>query len=431
MSRIALAILPLFWPKMPPLGIFFLKSYAQSNKIDVDILDLNIFFYNLADNETKKLWQGSPNINTEARIMLILRKQYPVEYESMINKALSYDVLGFSCFKSNLSHILDFIDILRARKPSLKTILGGPEIARQFFKNQNGLIGRIKKIADFIVIGEGEKPLVDYLRGVKKAKMACFCELPRLDKLAFPDYGGIDLGLYPRPKSAQILFSRGCIRKCAFCSERLLYKKFRVRPVESVIKEIKYHKDRKITHFIFNDSALNADLNRLESLCSAIIDNFGSISWEAQMLIRSDISERLIKKIKKSGCCNIFVGLESGSNVTLKNMNKGFTIQDALIFFKNLNWAGLSFGISVIVGFPGESENDFKESLDFVLKNKNLIPKIEQINPFVYYDGTSVDKGADYRLNPIGARRYEFFVSEIKRHKIKHTNAFLGNLIDK
>ncbi len=125
------------------------------------------------------------------------------------------------------------------------------------------------------------------------------------------------------------------------------------------------------------------------------------------------------------------VGLESGSDATLRRMNKGFTAEDASWFFKSLHHAGLFFGVSMIVGYPGEGEPDFQESLDFVLRHRDVIPQIAQINPFTYYDGTDADKSGDYKAHPEVLRRMEVFVQEIKKHKFRCTNAYIGNLIEK
>lgn len=143
------------------------------------------------------------------------------------------------------------------------------------------------------------------------------------------------------------------------------------------------------------------------------------------------MNQKLFEKMKQSGCYSLFVGLESGSDTTLKHMNKGFTAEDALSFFNNLHTAGLFFGVSIIVGYPGESDQDFQNTLDFIIQHKDIIPQIAQMNPFTYYDGTPADKTADYRANPAALKRMKLFIHEMKRHKIKHTNAFIGNLIEK
>lgn len=112
-------------------------------------------------------------------------------------------------------------------------------------------------------------------------------------------------------------------------------------------------------------------------------------------------------------------------------MNKGFTADDALHFFKSLRQAGLFFGVSIITGYPGETELDSQNSLEFIIQHKDIIPQIAQINPFTYYDGTTADKDADYKTNPDALKRMEIFVQEIKRHGFMYTNAFIGNLMEK
>jgi len=423
--KLLLAIMPPFWPKTPPVGIGYLEAFLAKNNLDCDILDLNNIFYNLASDELKKSWLISCNIPLEKNIFDLIQKNYPGEFKKITDKMLGYEIIGFSCFKSNIHSTLRLARFLKSKHKDIKIVFGGPETAREYFKKSRD----IKDFFDFTVIGEGEKSLLSYIeKPSAKNRIAVFSELDNLDKLPFPVYKGLDINSYPRKNSASILFSRGCVRKCSFCSERLLYKKFRVRPVESVIEEIRHHKSKnKTDYFVFHDSLINGDLEKLEELCDKIIKNFGSVKWEAQIAVHSGMPPALFEKMKKSGCYSLFVGLESGCARTLKNMNKGFTPQNAVNFFKKLNAAGLFFGVSVIIGYPGETEADFRESMGFIIKNKPLIPKIEQVNPFTYYDGTTAGKNAHKNA----LKRLDIFIKKIKSHGFKYTNAFLGNLIEK
>ncbi|MFA6218074.1 MAG: radical SAM protein [Candidatus Omnitrophota bacterium] len=430
--KILLTILPVFWPNMPPLGLACLQSYCVQNGIAADILDCNNIFYNKADAELQSSWRMSCNNFLEENIISVIMRDFPAAFQSCIETMLTYEIIGFSCFKSNLRSTLEVIKIIKVSKPSLKIVLGGPEITRQYFKTHAVFDQDLLGAADLLVAGEGEKSFLDFVSCSTAArKIASFVQLDDLSMLLFPRYNGLDFAAYPKSNAAALLFSRGCIRNCHFCSEKLLFKGFRSRPVKSMIDEITYHKNKGIKYFVFYDSFLNADLKQLEALCDAIIASFGFLPWEAQMAIRDDMDERLMRKVKQSGCYNLFIGFESGSDKTLERMNKGFSSQQAERFFRKLHDAGLFFGISIIVGYPGESEADFTESLEFVVRNKGIIPKVEQVNPFTYYDGTCADASGDYTRNPQALKRMDIFVREIKRNNFKFTNAFLGNLIEK
>ncbi|MFH0790247.1 MAG: radical SAM protein, partial [Candidatus Omnitrophota bacterium] len=333
-KQILLILPPVFWPKMPPIGLGYLQSYLSQNGIGSEILDLNNIFYNLVDNHLKKEWLISCNLCLEKNILKLIQNNQYRKYCEVINKILEFDVIGFSCFKSNFQAALEIIRVIKSQRKDLKIILGGPEITRQFFEGKGRFDQEITRLVDLLVVGEGERPLYDYLSGRRiTGKISTFAQVESLSELTFPKYRGVDFNLYPRKDTLSVQFSRGCIRKCSFCSERLLYQGFRVREVNSVIDEIRYHKkNNRINYFVFFDSLINGDLVQLEILCDEIINNFGTINWEAQIAVRDDMREEIFAKMKKSGCYNLFVGLESGSDRTLKRMNKGFTVEQAADF---------------------------------------------------------------------------------------------------
>ncbi|MCF6148915.1 MAG: B12-binding domain-containing radical SAM protein [Candidatus Kuenenia sp.] len=432
-NKVLLTILPLTWPNMPPIGLGFLQAFLEEKGIGADIIDFNHYFYALSGQLLQKQWVVSCNTSFEETIFSLIRENHPDEFDNVIERMLAYDVIGFSCFKSNLSMSLCVAKVLKSKKTDVKLVFGGPEITRQFFKGDGVFREDIFQPADYLIVGEGEIPLLNYLSGKKcRGKVARFEQLQTLKDIPFPMYYGVDLKRYPKKHAIPLQFSRGCIRRCNFCSERLLYKGFRTRSRESILDEIAYHKEKNNTkYFIFYDSLINANIKELDLLCDGIIEKFGSIHWEAQIAVRNDMDQPLFYKMKQSGCYNLFVGLESASDNTLKNMNKGFSYDDALGFFNALHKERLFFGVSIIVGYPDETEEDFRNTLSFIIRNKKIIPQIAQVNPFTYYDGTNTDKMSDYKSNPVAMERMEIFVGEIKKNKIRHTNAFLGNLIEK
>lgn len=181
----------------------------------------------------------------------------------------------------------------------------------------------------------------------------------------------------------------------------------------------------KINTFIFCDSLINYSNAWLEEFSTLIIKNKIRVKWEAQMRVDKNFDVSLGKLMKASGCYNLFVGLESASIATLKNMNKGFSPDTALDFFKKLTRSGLHFEISLIFGYPGETKADFNSTLNFVIKNKNIIPKIAQANPFIDY----MAKCTDEFPTQTAIERIGKFVKSIETEKIRHTKSFINNLV--
>lgn len=432
-NKIAIVLAPPFWPNLPPLSLIHLGAFLLSKEQEISLYDLNNQFFYLADDKLKKEWLVSANAQLEENITQIVRKNFKTSLEQTEIELTQFDIIGFSCYRSNLKTTFDLAQSIKKKNPAIKIVLGGPEITRQYFKDKRIFQSGLFNLADLIVVGEGEKPFYDFIQGQSEEKIAYFEELDTLDIYnPIEGYKLLNQSKYPRKGSVSLLLGRGCLRSCRFCSERLLYKKTRTRPIENIIREIGCHiRDNQIQSFVFHDSMLNMDLAQLDGLSDAIIKKFGKINWEAQMGVRPEMSERLLEKIAQSGCYNLFIGLESGCNNTLESMRKGFTSMDALMFFKKLKKSGLVFGVSLIVGFPGETEEDAQESLRFLIDNKDYIPKIEQVNPFVYYDGTDTHQEDDYLRRGQIAERTRLFIDALRENNFKMTNAFINNLVEK
>jgi len=107
-------------------------------------------------------------------------------------------------------------------------------------------------------------------------------------------------------------------------------------------------------------------------------------------------------------------------------MNKGFDTSCAINFFKILKAADLHFEISLIFAYPGEGKKEFKDTVDFIVGNKKLIPKIAQANPFTDYlnsfDARALASGE-------ARNRIDLFLKTIEGEKIKYTKSFINNLI--
>lgn len=406
---------PPFWLKMPPLSLIYLENYLKNKDINVKIIDLNnIVFKNLGITAGQWL-KLDPDF--ENNLFSIIKKDYPYILNDLYKQIAPSDFLGFSLFKRNLPFTKQLIQAINTLYPNKQIILGGPET---LLLNKSS----IDNNDYFWVIGEGELPLYQIVTG-QTQKNYSFQEIDDLDTLPFLDFSSLRLANYSN--YLPLFSSRGCMHKCNFCSEKLLYKKFRYHSPKYMVEQIKYLiKKYNFNYFVFCDSMINYKLSWLNDFCWQIIKDNLKIQWEAQIRIQDNLPLELAKLMKTSGCYNLFIGLESGSDNTLHKMNKGISTASALSFFKNLTLAGLHFELSLIIGYPGEENKDFLDTIDFIVKNKQFIPKIAQVNPFIDYLNTMPDQKFP---TPTAIKNVETLINIFQREKIKYTKGFINNLI--
>ena len=405
---------PPSWLKIAPLSLVYLENYLKNNGISVKVRDLNVEFFRLLKLSPKE-WL-SLNESFEENLFTQI-EHFPSFFNALYEDIKDYEYIGFSLLKRNSSFSFALAQKIREMFPLKKIIFGGPHTL--FLEHKNKLDNQ-----SFWIIGEGEYATLKILNGTSE-RIQHFEEIENLDKLSFLDFSCLDMKSYSN--AIPLLSSRGCRFSCNFCSERKLYKKFRQHSPRYICDLIKCLTEKhKINTFVFCDSLINYSNQWLEEFCLGLLKSKLKIKWEAQMRVDEKFDKNLGKLMKNSGCYNLFVGLESASANTLKNMNKGFSPKAALSFFKTLSESDLQFEVSLIFGYPGESETDFKETLDFIIQNKKIIPKIAQANPFVDYmgnfpDGTFPDVSSNERI--------KLFLRAIEAEKIKYTKNFINNLV--
>ena len=254
------------------------------------------------------------------------------------------------------------------------------------------------RFIDAIILGEGEEMLRKIIKSIhEKGFIApiegvlvkigdCFAGdgkpglISNLDSIPLPDYDDFDISKYKEPGQLPLIFSRGCVNRCAFCFETVFWQKFRVRTVANIIKEIEHilmKYNRRIFNFSMNDSLINGDFRLLDEFCSTVIDRKMGIGWWGMARIDKRMNIRLLKKLVRAGCVSLAYGIESGSQKVLDLMQKHYALQEIEHCIKDTFKAGIKIGISVIVGFPGEEEKDFMETCELV---KRIASYVSYVN---------------------------------------------------
>lgn len=240
---------------------------------------------------------------------------------------------------------------------------------------------------DICVIGEGEITVQDIIynyNDLSKVKGIAFIDSedkyiktetrPRIknpDIIPFPYWEKFNLNHYyfqnfygsKGTKGLNILTSRGCPYSCTFCS--LSFPNVTYRSVDNVIEEIKLLKEKfGIDAVGFIDELFVISKKRVYEFCDKLkgLD----ISWGGQGRANIiDDDEKLLRAMKDSGAAYIGYGLESATSEMLSSMQKKTSVQQNINCVKAAQKVGLKVIAQFMFGFPGETFESVKASVDY------------------------------------------------------------------
>jgi radical SAM superfamily enzyme YgiQ (UPF0313 family) len=145
---------------------------------------------------------------------------------------------------------------------------------------------------------------------------------------------------------------------------------FRARSPKNVVDELElFKKLYKPDAFTFHDETFTTDKDRAIAICDEIKRRKIYIPWDCSTRV-DRVSEDLFAKMKEAGCQLVSFGAESGSQEILNKMRKGTTVEQNARAIEMVKKAGMTVTVSMIIGYPGETEETIEQTLDFVRKTK-------------------------------------------------------------
>lgn len=187
-----------------------------------------------------------------------------------------------------------------------------------------------------------------------------------------PDYSEINLDNYLSPfPFCSFLLTQGCYyRKCTFCTNYMSYGKcYNEKSVDTLLKELEMISNMGIKYVYFVDDAIKPNL--LFELLS-ILKRY-NFEWILETrLDKIFCSDEFCRRLYSAGCRLLSFGIESNSKTTLKKIHKGIDNSLLSIASKILNNNKIMVSSTFIVNFPWETEQDVKETLDFICEQENL-----------------------------------------------------------
>lgn len=364
----------------PPFGIMYIGAYLRSNSFEVALFD----------------WSGE-ELGEEKKSAL---------------QAFRPDIVGVTVLIS--SSILRAMEVSKWSKEIGATVVwGGPEptvLAEITLRDAP---------VDVVVIGEGELTMRELCTALhdrtrlNDVKGIAFIEngkvvftSPRLriedlDALPMPLWDSMgDIGRYAIPfygrKAIPMHTSRGCPNTCTFCYTKKMWGyRWYARSAEKVLEELRLIKKiyPPLGGVLFDDDLFAGDMKRLKKLCDLLIETKTDILWNCE-LRADEISEDLAELIEEAGCRQVCVGVESGSQRLLDMTLKGVRLEDIKAAFDTLHEVGIEGVAMLMVGLPGETEEDFAHTKRFL---DRLEADCYMFAVYVPYPGTELYKVARKR----------------------------------
>jgi radical SAM superfamily enzyme YgiQ (UPF0313 family) len=272
---------------------------------------------------------------------------------------LDYECYGFGPTSPEYPAAVDCLRKIKTINPQARVVIGGPHAT---------LVPYDPYCSDFdcVVVGDGEKVATEAFFGneqVIHADSLPLDEYPIADR-SLVDVRGYNFRLHDRPATT-VMGSRGCPWKCAFCCKN--QSKTRLNSAERLIEEIgMLHDEYGYKAIAFPEDIFILNRKRTEKVCEFLKSK--GIIWRC--LVRADLvikyGYEFLDMMVDCGCVGVGMGVESGSDTILRNINKAETVsqmREAIAMVRN---RGIFIKAFFIVGLPGENEETLAETEEFL-----------------------------------------------------------------
>ena len=400
-TKCLLLVLPFIDIKFPLIGVAYLASFLKSNGYETKIEDLNTILNkdNVYDFEDDNFQEHMVERNIHF-------------FKKWIKEIMLFEptVIGFVAWPTNICVIEQISMLIKQYNKDIYIVCGGAYISEGCLMKTELIKSLSLNSINCFISGEGEQTLLAIVSSIEEGIypiniLGTTCvdlnnniiynpqreEEKNIDIFPFPYYGDYNFDKYLVKDIIPLTFSRGCKWKCKFCTVFAHWIKYRTRSAENIFLEICHRIkefNRKQYNFVLCDCSCNQDLKMLDELCDLIINdnrtNGKVFFYSFAKILNMDF--QLLVKMKKAGFVNLCFGLESASNNVLKKMYKPYKKEDAEKIIQQAYKAGIGVDITMIVGFPGETDEDFDETISFIERNFMFLAEIH----FNFYMMTSV-----------------------------------------
>lgn len=237
-----------------------------------------------------------------------------------------------------------------------------------------------KQFCDSVMIGDSEETMAELCHDLEKGQLKPFYKKP-LTSLSYP-LPRYDLVLNKHIGDfLPVQAGRGCPNSCKFCSIYCIYRnKYLKRPIDEVIRDIKYVKSLGFKKFLLIDDNIVADEEYMFELCKRIKPL--KMKWMSQCAVQIADNPELLKAVADSGCYTLSFGLESICKANLESFHKTWCDPSNYTeIIKKVNEAGIEVASEMIVGADGDTRESLLATVDFIKNSDIIAPKFYCLTP--------------------------------------------------
>ncbi len=390
--KILLVYLPFCTPVSPPYSLTNLHAFLSHNSSHrVSVLDLNIKFHLLKFGEYQEFFQ-SDNWNeyetkaqeyhqltkkvyseNNSRVVKGVLPEYFDELLEQINKEKP-DIVAFSIVYSSQA----FYAHALLKKLKCTTVIGGPCV------NEKLIV-----LSDHHFRNEVE--FLNFLKGEKKHSDLV---------IDFPlDYSIYNLGEYFMPHPViPLKTSTTCFYKqCTFCAHyaNVPYKEYPLATIEKTVT------NSCAQYFFLIDDMI--PVKRLLELSKMFKKH--DVKWACQLRPTKEFTAKVLGELFQNGLVFVLWGFESGSQKVLDLIKKGTNIEDFQKVLINSHSFGIKNVLYTMFGFPGETQKDFVETINFLKENSSCVDLVS-LSTFGLQKGTTVyNNPGDFGITSIDEKQ--------------------------
>ena len=347
--------------KYPPVGIACILTACKNAGIAYDFIDMDI-------------------------------DELTVEDVDSLLKEKNYDVIGLGCIVTAFKYAKGLAEIIRNHNPN-SLIVFGNSIGMSIVET-----ALTRTEVDIICLGESDLTIVELLEKIKAGqswkdvpgivylnnntvtKTPTRPVVPNLDILGFPDWTLFDIEKYTNfamketfseheiPILMPLNAARGCPYSCTFCYHCFKGQKYRTFSPQAIAKEFtRLYEQFHATEIMFWDELTFDTLKNAEKIIESLESLPFRITWKATSRANffSKDSLPLAKRAYAAGCRAISFSIENTDPDILKAMNKNIDHSKTREHIETLHEANLTPFTSIVFGYPQETPNTIKKTLDF------------------------------------------------------------------